>query len=134
MLLRVTNVDYKCNTRQIAKCAPKVVSFRLRASRFIIVRLPDPVAKMFSRAAINSCRRLALSKSLSTTAQVDVMLVLSVYLTSQFLQCNVKVAVLGASGGIGQPMSLLMKQSPLISEISLYDIVLTPGKHIQRAH
>ena len=46
------------------------------------------------------------------------------------LQCNVKVAVMGASGGIGQPMSLLLKQSPLITEISLYDIVLTPGKYI----
>ncbi|CAF4406238.1 unnamed protein product, partial [Adineta steineri] len=33
-----------------------------------------------------------------------------------------KVAVLGASGGIGQPLSLLLKLSPLISELSLYDI------------
>uniref|UniRef100_A0A1I8JQL2 Malate dehydrogenase, mitochondrial n=1 Tax=Macrostomum lignano TaxID=282301 RepID=A0A1I8JQL2_9PLAT len=33
-----------------------------------------------------------------------------------------KVAVLGASGGIGQPLSLLLKQSPLVSQLSLYDI------------
>lgn len=72
---------------------------------------------MFSRAAMNSWRRLALSRSLSTTAQ-----------------CNVKVAVLGASGGIGQPMSLLLKQSPQISEISLYDIVLTPGVAADLSH
>lgn len=38
-----------------------------------------------------------------------------------------KVAVLGAAGGIGQPMSLLMKQSPAISHLALYDIVNTPG-------
>jgi len=34
---------------------------------------------------------------------------------------------LGASGGIGQPLSLLLKQSPLITELSLYDIMNTPG-------
>lgn len=38
-----------------------------------------------------------------------------------------KVAVCGASGGIGQPMSLLLKQCPLVTELSLYDIVHTPG-------
>lgn len=38
-----------------------------------------------------------------------------------------KVAVLGAAGGIGQPMSLLMKESPAISHLALYDIVNTPG-------
>lgn len=37
------------------------------------------------------------------------------------------MAVCGASGGIGQPMSLLLKQSPLVTELSLYDIVHTPG-------
>jgi malate dehydrogenase len=33
-----------------------------------------------------------------------------------------KVCVLGASGGIGQPISLLLKMNPLISELSLYDV------------
>ncbi|KAL2935191.1 Malate dehydrogenase chloroplastic [Bienertia sinuspersici] len=33
-----------------------------------------------------------------------------------------KVAILGAAGGIGQPLSLLIKMSPLVSEINLYDI------------
>ena len=33
-----------------------------------------------------------------------------------------RVAVLGASGGIGQPLSLLLKLNPLISHLSLYDI------------
>ena len=33
-----------------------------------------------------------------------------------------KVCVLGASGGIGQPLALLLKLSPMISELSLYDI------------
>jgi len=33
-----------------------------------------------------------------------------------------KVAVIGAGGGIGQPLSLLLKQHPLIKQLSLYDI------------
>jgi len=45
-----------------------------------------------------------------------------------------KVAVLGAAGGIGQPMSLLLKQSPLISHLSLYDIVNTPGVAADLSH
>ncbi|XP_070572446.1 malate dehydrogenase, mitochondrial-like [Ptychodera flava] len=47
---------------------------------------------------------------------------------------NRKVAVLGASGGIGQPMSLLLKQSPLISHLALYDIVNTPGVAADLSH
>ncbi|RIB16047.1 malate dehydrogenase, NAD-dependent [Gigaspora rosea] len=38
-----------------------------------------------------------------------------------------KVAVLGAAGGIGQPLSLTLKQNELISHLSLYDIVNGPG-------
>ncbi|KAH9802348.1 Malate dehydrogenase 2 [Citrus sinensis] len=38
-----------------------------------------------------------------------------------------KVAVLGAAGGIGQPLALLMKLNPLVSRLALYDIANTPG-------
>ncbi|CAK9823413.1 Malate dehydrogenase, mitochondrial [Anthophora retusa] len=48
--------------------------------------------------------------------------------------CNAKVAVMGASGGIGQPLSLLLKQSPLVTELSLYDIVNTPGVAADLSH
>ncbi|KAG4303968.1 hypothetical protein PORY_002621 [Pneumocystis oryctolagi] len=33
-----------------------------------------------------------------------------------------KVSILGAGGGIGQPLSLLLKMNPRISELALYDI------------
>lgn len=49
-------------------------------------------------------------------------------------QNNVKVAVAGASGGIGQPLSLLLKQSPLVTELSLYDIVHTVGVAADLSH
>jgi malate dehydrogenase len=35
----------------------------------------------------------------------------------------VKVAVVGAAGGIGQPLSLLLKLNHKIDELSLYDVV-----------
>jgi malate dehydrogenase len=38
-----------------------------------------------------------------------------------------KVAVLGAAGGIGQPLSLLLKENKHVTHLSLYDIVNTPG-------
>ncbi|KAJ0309660.1 hypothetical protein COL5a_010611 [Colletotrichum fioriniae] len=41
-----------------------------------------------------------------------------------------KVTVLGAAGGIGQPLSLLMKLNPRVTELALYDIRGGPGKLI----
>ncbi|CAI5743234.1 unnamed protein product [Hyaloperonospora brassicae] len=38
-----------------------------------------------------------------------------------------KVAVLGAAGGIGQPLSLLLKDCDHIQHLSLFDVVHTPG-------
>ncbi|KAL0264397.1 Malate dehydrogenase, cytoplasmic [Diplodia seriata] len=40
---------------------------------------------------------------------------------------NSKVTVLGAAGGIGQPLSLLLKLNPRVSELALYDIRGGPG-------
>jgi len=45
-----------------------------------------------------------------------------------------KVAVLGAAGGIGQPLSLLMKQCAFVHTLSLYDIVGTPGVAADLSH
>eukprot|EP01062_Namystynia_karyoxenos_P072470 TRINITY_DN6866_c0_g1_i1.p2 TRINITY_DN6866_c0_g1~~TRINITY_DN6866_c0_g1_i1.p2 ORF type:complete len:342 (+),score=144.71 TRINITY_DN6866_c0_g1_i1:101-1126(+) len=49
-------------------------------------------------------------------------------------QCGYKVAVLGAAGGIGQPLSLLMKLSPRVTKLSLYDVVNTPGVAADISH
>nr|AKQ06189.1 glyoxysomal malate dehydrogenase [Momordica charantia] len=38
-----------------------------------------------------------------------------------------KVAILGAAGGIGQPLAMLMKINPLVSVLHLYDVVNAPG-------
>ena len=47
---------------------------------------------------------------------------------------NAKVAVLGAAGGIGQPLSLLCKLSSEVDELSCYDIVGTPGVAADLSH
>uniref|UniRef100_A0A3Q3K8Z8 Malate dehydrogenase n=1 Tax=Monopterus albus TaxID=43700 RepID=A0A3Q3K8Z8_MONAL len=69
---------------------------------------------MFSRAVRPA---VSLARSLSTSSQN-----------------NARVAVLGASGGIGQPLSLLLKNSPLVSHLSLYDIAHTPGVAADLSH
>ncbi|CAM6097558.1 unnamed protein product [Calypogeia fissa] len=44
------------------------------------------------------------------------------------------VAVLGAAGGIGQSLSLLLKLNPLVSTLHLYDVVNTPGVTADISH
>ena len=55
-------------------------------------------------------------------------------LFSQSAAANKNVAVLGASGGIGQPLSLLLKQNPLVTDLRLYDVRLAPGVAADIAH
>jgi len=47
---------------------------------------------------------------------------------------NNKVAVMGASGGIGQPLSMLLKLNPRVTTLHLYDIVHTPGVAADLSH
>jgi len=72
---------------------------------------------MYRNAIYRCLSRTVAQKNFSTSSQVDS-----------------KVAVLGASGGIGQPLSLLLKESPLISQLALYDIAHTPGVAADLSH
>merc|ERR1712045_56754 len=47
---------------------------------------------------------------------------------------NNKVAVMGARGGIGQPLSMLLKLNPSVTQLNLYDIVHTPGVAADLSH
>lgn len=48
---------------------------------------------------------------------------------------NYRVAVVGAAGGIGQPMSLLLKQNELVTELNCYDVApVTPGVAADLSH
>ncbi|KAI6037999.1 malate dehydrogenase [Pisolithus marmoratus] len=46
----------------------------------------------------------------------------------------VKAVVLGAAGGIGQPLSLLLKTNPAVTELALFDIVNAPGVAVDLSH
>ncbi|CEH19368.1 malate nad-dependent [Ceraceosorus bombacis] len=46
----------------------------------------------------------------------------------------VKATVIGAAGGIGQPLSLLLKQSTIITDLALYDVVNAPGVAVDISH
>ncbi|KAK5121920.1 hypothetical protein LTR85_004492 [Meristemomyces frigidus] len=45
-----------------------------------------------------------------------------------------KAVVAGAAGGIGQPLSLLLKACPLVDKLALYDVVNTPGVATDLSH
>lgn len=49
-------------------------------------------------------------------------------------QAAFKVAILGAAGGIGQPLALLIKMSPLVSALHLYDIANVKGVAADLSH
>jgi len=49
-------------------------------------------------------------------------------------QRDARVAVLGAAGGIGQPLSMLLKMNPRISQLALYDIVNSIGVAADVSH
>ncbi|ORX68357.1 putative MDH1-malate dehydrogenase precursor, mitochondrial [Linderina pennispora] len=46
----------------------------------------------------------------------------------------VSVAILGAAGGIGQPLSLLLKMNPHVTRLNLYDLVNVPGVAADISH
>ena len=45
-----------------------------------------------------------------------------------------KVAILGAAGGIGQPLSMMMTVNPYVSTLSLYDLANSPGVAVDLSH
>lgn len=47
---------------------------------------------------------------------------------------SAKVAVLGAAGGIGQPLALLLKRNPIVSSLSLYDVGNSAGVAADLSH
>jgi len=55
--------------------------------------------------------------------------------TRGFAATQRKVAVVGSAGGIGQPLSLLLKQSPVVSHLNLYDVApINKGVAVDLSH
>lgn len=83
-------------------------------------------------AALLRCGGAALRRSGAPSPSHQVGI--SHYSYSTASQPERKVAILGAAGGIGQPLALLMKLNPLVSSLSLYDIANTPGVAADVSH
>lgn len=81
--------------------------------------------------AVRRAQILGLAKFLKLKPATSVISRRSISLTSQNFS---KVAVLGAAGGLGQPLSLLLKINPHISHLSLYDINQVPGVAADLGH
>lgn len=48
---------------------------------------------------------------------------------------NYKVCVVGAAGGIGQPLSLLLKNNPIVTQLNCFDVApVTPGVAADLSH
>lgn len=59
---------------------------------------------------------------------------LAAHLTGRGSKNGFRVAVLGAAGGIGQPLSLLLKRTLLVRELHLYDVKGTAGVMADLSH
>jgi len=88
-------------------------------SHFVTVVSLTPVSSKPDSASLNMFSRLAqpVARSFSTSSSN-----------------NVSVAVMGAAGGIGQPLSMLLKLNPAVTKLALYDIVATPGVAADLSH
>jgi len=53
---------------------------------------------------------------------------------SNTLAAQSKVCVVGGAGGIGQPLSLLLKQNSLVSHVAVFDMVGAPGVATDLSH
>jgi malate dehydrogenase len=84
-----------------------------------------PPITMFARQVLRATQRRCFSASAKQVCHLN-RPVKSLETNWTCLQ-NSRVAVLGASGGIGQPLSLLLKLNPRVTELALYDIRLAPG-------
>ena len=91
------------------------------------------MSSFVARSFLKAARQFSTSPQVCHLAYVMVMALAVRCCVSSPQTCS-KVAVLGAAGGIGQPLALLLKQSPLISRLSLYDIVGTPGVAADLSH
>merc|ERR1712115_255888 len=93
------------------------INFHPLHSRYPLLYIPHPVTMFAARQATNSVFRGVQRRAFTASARQ-----------------NSKVAVLGAAGGIGQPLSLLLKLNPRVSQLALYDIRMAPGVAADVSH
>lgn len=88
----------------------------------------------FSRTRHTKAEPAQICDFLSMLSRSALRSLSSTRLFSSSAARQTRVAVLGAGGGIGQPLSLLLKSDPLVSSLSLYDIKGAPGVAADVSH
>jgi malate dehydrogenase len=83
----------------------------------------------FTRILSTKKKKIMLARSVARALSIP-----SSRLFSSSAARQTRVAVLGAGGGIGQPLSLLLKSDPLVTSLSLYDIRGAPGVAADVSH
>jgi len=120
-----------------AVAAPKVVvASRAAASKkttsasvFGAIRPATSNVALKSSASVARSLKLSASRVAASVAPRRAAVKCQAFSEPQF-----KVAVLGAAGGIGQPLSLLLKMNTAVKELALYDIMGTPGVAADLSH
>ncbi|XP_003378388.1 heat shockprotein A [Trichinella spiralis] len=104
-------------------------------------KLKDKIPESDRKAVLNKCEEVLRWLETNQLAEKDEfehkqkdLESLCNPIMAKLYQGGMKVAVLGASGGIGQPMSLLLKMCPQINHLALYDLVKTIGVGADLSH
>ena len=108
------------------------LSFPARVSRpyeYLVVPLDDrPREPLVHHRVPNLSTMNTLARSATRTAKAASRAFSSTGASAQ------KVCVIGASGGIGQPMSMLLKQSPNVTHLALYENMEHAGVAADLSH
>lgn len=106
---------------------------KTQTTNFIFLLFPFLYLSLSNKMKVAMLRSIQASLRRGTTAASSSSHILRRTFSSESAPDR-KVAVLGAAGGIGQPLALLMKLNPLVSQLALYDIAGTPGVAADVSH
>ena len=115
--------DERTDGRFLGSRAPMSAT-TMSATTTTTMRLSSRCAHRARDRRVDASRRGARATRPASARRSSVMVTKSEY----------SVAVLGAAGGIGQSLSLLLKMNPLISDLRLYDLQGTPGVAADLSH
>ncbi|XP_062169351.1 malate dehydrogenase, chloroplastic [Alnus glutinosa] len=127
-----TNVSLGCKVRSLPQSKPFGVRFNSQnpLKSFSGLKAGISVSCESESSFLSKETSAALRGSFATKAQKENQS----YRYHLQPQATFKVAVLGAAGGIGQPLALLIKMSPLVSTLHLYDIANVKGVAADLSH
>ena len=92
------------------------------------LRLPPGLSSALARGELSQQQSDKYEAPASPPAPTAAMRLPKAHHGTDSIRQASKVTVLGGAGGIGQPLSLLMKLNPRVTELALYDIKGGPGQ------